>query len=89
MQVTFVNLPTSLWMSKASATRLELERPMPAPKPRERIQSFAVDVPSRQAHSMSGMPGPRSFAVIVIVSSEMSSTSTPPWEWMQMLISSS
>ena len=84
-----MNFPTSLWISKASETRFELESPMPAPKPIERIQSFAVDVPSRQAHSVSAMPGPRSFACTMILSSARMNVRTPPWEWMQMLISSS
>ena len=33
-------------MLKLSDTRLELANPIPAPNPIDRIQSFAVDVPS-------------------------------------------
>jgi len=74
-------------MLNSSETDLMFGSPMPAPNPSERIHSLAVDQPACMALSMSGMPGPASWPVMVIESGVNSAMISPPSEWTTMFIS--
>ena len=76
--VMVVPSPTTDWISNLSEHFTILGKPIPAPKPIWRTWSGAVDQPSCNAFSISGMPGPLSVTVITVASEKASAATLPP-----------